>query len=319
MSASLERARQHLRIADALFQAARAGEGLIQAAAAAAAAAETLADAPAEETAWRVLSIACWHLGRMARAARAAGRQGATPKLPARSAIIAVLERPQDTAHSIDGLLDDLAAFDGEVIVVFNDPAAFEQLKTHPRIDKWAALSANAGVARAWNIGINLAQGEVLFVLNSDLRIGDAALAPLEAALDSLPRAAAVGIEGETIDPATFQILAKHALGRFAEPVVVDKLSGYCFAIRATLWHEFGIAFDPRLSPYFYEELDIMLKARNAGLEIYAVPVEASKFSHGLGISRRDRPILFFGRPVDRARVLAENAARIQARWLRAH
>ncbi|MBV8447677.1 MAG: glycosyltransferase [Hyphomicrobiales bacterium] len=319
MSVSLERARQFLRIADSLFTAARRADGLIQAKAAANALAEAVAEAPGAQDAWRLLSIACWHLGRHASAARAAGRQGVPERLPARSVIIPVLERHENSAHSIDGLLEDLARFDGEVIIVFNDRGVFEALKAHPRIDKWAALSANAGVARAWNIGINLAEGECLFVLNDDLRIDVAVLNSLEAAFASLPKAAAIGIEGETIDPSTFGVVAKYPLGQFGDPIAVDKLSGYCFVIHAKRWHDFGIAFDPRLSPFFYEELDIMLKARDAGLEIYAVPVDSSKLSHGVGISRRDRPILYFGRPVDRARVLAENAARIQSRWLRRH
>ncbi len=282
-------ARQHLSLAESLT-ALRPAEARAQWLEAARAAIAGLAEDPVHQECWRLLSIVFWHLGLMTSAAQAAARLEA-PSLAPRSIIIAVLDRRQDQAFAIDGLLQDLAAFSGEVIVVFNDPTVFDALRHHQRIDKWAALSANAGVARAWNIGINLAQGAVIFILNDDLRVDPAVLMQLEAGFAALPDALALGVEGEVIDAADFSVKAKHRLGEIRQPIAVDKLSGYCFALHAQRYHDAGISFDPRLSPYFYEELDLMLKARQAGFNVYAVPVDARGLRHGIGISRQDRPL----------------------------
>src|SRR5262249_35289559 len=65
-----------------------------------------------------------------------------------------------------------------EVIVVCNgtDPALIEVVKTHARIDKYCLNSVNVGVARAWNMGAMMAEGEVLCFLNDDVKIGPAAI-----------------------------------------------------------------------------------------------------------------------------------------------
>jgi hypothetical protein len=94
----------------------------------------------------------------------------------------------------------------------------------------------------------------------------------------------------------------------------VDKITGYVFALHLQRLHDAGIAFDPRLSPYFFEELDMMTKCRAAGLGAYAMPISPDMFSHEGGISQRDRPIRYFGQLADRTRVIAINAARIFAR-----
>ena len=70
--------------------------------------------------------------------------------------------------------------------------------------------------------------------------------------------------------------------------------------------HDAGISFDPRLSPFFCEEFDLLLKAHAAGFEVYAAPVPG--IEHVPGISAADRPIYCFGRKADRMRVLIRNA-----------
>ncbi len=239
------------------------------------------------------------------------GREG----IPKRSAVIAVLDYSPGSPHNIRTLLDDLAEFDGEVICVFNGDQVYEDLRNHPRIDKYSYNRHNVGVGRAWNIGINQAEGETIFILNADLKLTTAALADMERYLLSLPDALVVGPSGDWLDPVTVKA-TEHVSGpKLTEPVAVDQVSGHCFALHAHRLHDEGISFDPRLSPYFLEEADLGLKARSSGLKAYVVPV--SGIEHVWGISRRDRPILCFGRPVNRLRCMVRNTHLIRRKYAR--
>ena len=271
------RARQHLRIAEGLIAAGRRADAGGQARIAANAAAEAWRWIPRMRIACIWARWRCWHLGRMADAARLAARRAAIRRT-GRSIVIPVLERPRETRFSIDGLLEDLAGFAGEVIVVFNDQDVFAALKDHPRIDKWAALSANAGVARAWNIGINLAEGAVVFVLNADLRLGSCRAVCLGSGV-SIRSARAAAILGTSkvrrSIPRHFARRLPSTISALRRAARVDKISGYCFAIHADRIGTMPASLSIRgLSPYFYEELDAMLKAREAGLGVYTVPVD---------------------------------------------
>jgi len=95
--------------------------------------------------------------------------------------------------------------------------------------------------------------------------------------------------------------------GSFAEPMETDLVSGQLFTLHAARLSDAGISFDPRLSPYFGEEIDLAMKVRKAGYKMYAVP--ETEYDHTWGISRRDRPITFFGRPVHRLRCLVYDQA----------
>ncbi|MBY0431820.1 MAG: glycosyltransferase, partial [Rhodospirillales bacterium] len=222
-----------------------------------------------------------------------------------RSVVVPVLDYSPGAPWNIRTLLDDLAGFDGEVAVVFNSPQVCEDLKDHPRIDKFCVNKHNVGVARGWNMGLNLAEGAVVFVLNADLHVTLEALERIEAYVLSLPDAVLVGVGGDVMEPVNFHALRSWLPGAFSEPVEVDRVSGYLFAIHAERFHDAGLSFDPRLSPYFHEETDIAFKIKAAGLKAYAVPVTG--FGHEWGITASDRPISYFGRPVKRNDMLIRN------------
>ena len=314
LSQWLDAARMKLTIAEGLIRAGRRDESQGIRLAAAYETARAYALAPASAEAGRLLCIVLHQLGYVKAAARAAHRPDPRPASPDVAVVVAVLDRPAGT-HGIDGLLKDLAGFAGEVCVVFNDPAIGAALSSHPRINKWAILSANSGVARAWNIGLNLVQAEIAVIVNADLRLNPDILGLMARALRTLPDAGVVGLGGQVVDPQSLEPVAHFQPGAFDQVQRVDKVTGYCFALHMTRCLDAGIGFDPRLSPYFYEELDVMLKCRAAGLEVYALPHPPDWVSHEGGISTRDRPILFFGRTVDRARTIAVNAGRIADRF----
>jgi hypothetical protein len=277
------------------------------------AAAAVVCDPQSAEAA-RLLSVSLFNLGHIAESAKAAQRPDIAARRSKIGIVIAVLDRPQG-AHGIDQLLHDLHSFSGEVAVVFNDPAVGVALCTHPRIDKWAILSGNAGVARGWNIGINLIEADIAAILNADFRLEPKILDQMALGFVQKPDAGIIGLGGQVIDPQTLEAVAQYLPGQFQSIMPVDKVTGYCFLLHLDRCHQAGITIDPRLSPYFFEELDLMVKCRAAGLGTYAMPVDPAFFSHEGGISTKDRPIALFGQVVDRARVLARNARLVQEKW----
>lgn len=237
------------------------------------------------------------------------------PRPAERSVVIPVLDYSPGSPHNILTLLDDLKPFQGEVICVFNGDEVFADLKDHPRIDKWSYNKFNAGVGRGWNIGINLAEGATIHVLNADLKISVGTLDRLEYWLNVLPDALCVGVTAHWMDYDTLVEVNSMNSGAFDQPIVADKVSGQLFSLHAGRLHDAGITFDPRLSPYFGEESDLAFKARQNGLKIYAVP--ETEFFHSWGISKRDRPIQYMGRPVHRLRHMTRNRILLERKWAR--
>ncbi len=311
---SLAEAERVLGLSDELNRLGRSAEAKVFLRQGAAWAATALACDPQSAKCARLLCVALFNLGLMASSAKAALRPDTARRLPRMGIVIAVLDRPKG-AHGIDQLLQDLGTFQGEVAVVFNDPAVGAELCTHPRIDKWAILSANAGVARGWNIGINLIEADIAAILNADFRLDPKILDQLAQGFIDRPDAGIIGLGGQLIDPQTLETVGQYIPGQFHAITPVDKVTGYCFLLHLERCHRAGINIDPRLSPYFFEELDLMVKCRKAGLGTYAMPVDPALFSHEGGISTRDRPIALFGQVVDRARVLARNAQLVQEKW----
>jgi len=222
-----------------------------------------------------------------------------------RSVVIAVLDYSPGSPFNIKTLLEDLKDFDGEVICVFNGDEVYEQLRDHPRIDKYAYNKFNVGVSRGWNIGINQAEGETIHILNADLHISVGMLDRLENWVQTLPDALCVGVTAHWTDFATLKETKVLNAGQFTEPMEADAVSGQLFTFHAGRLHDAGISFDPRLAPYFGEETDLAYKVKKSGYKIYAVP--ENDFEHPWGISLRDRPVYCFGRRVNRISCMVRN------------
>jgi glycosyltransferase involved in cell wall biosynthesis len=273
---------------------------------------------PAASEAWNALIHLAWREGGLERAAGAMKRElaiKAAPATPRRSVVIPVIDGSPGSPYNIHTLLNDLATFDGEVVCVLNDATMFRDLSAHPRIDKFCFNSRNAGVGRAWNIGLNLAEGAFVFILNSDLHATPQALHRLETFLEETADAVIAGVMGEWFDPGNLLTTRRIEGDALQAPTEVDRASGYCFAVHAERFHSAGLCFDPRLGPFFYEETDIAIRARERRLKVYAVPVAG--VDHRWGISQNPRPVTYFGRSVDRNHVLLRNAQLILQRGRR--
>jgi GT2 family glycosyltransferase len=232
-----------------------------------------------------------------------------------RSYIIPVLDFSAHSEYNILTLLKDLNQVEGEVICVFNSREVYDKLKFHNRINKFCFNSANAGVSRSWNIGLEMAEGRAAFIMNADLHIKAEAIEQMESFLFDLEKAVVVGPQGAIIDFQNLRVLRYFEKENFSEPVRTHDVSGFFFAINRQLFLDSGLRFDSRFSPCFYEEWDMGLQVMLAGLSCYAVPV--TDFDHQWGISRADDdPLIdYFGRAMRRSDVRKANRSKFIFKW----
>lgn len=210
-----------------------------------------------------------------------------------RSFVIPVLDMSPASDYNIVTLLDDLKDVSGDVIVIFNGPEVAEQLKEHPRITRHAVMKQNIGVARAWNLGLEIATTPTVFILNADLHVTSVAVETLEKGLWELPRAACVGPQGSFFD---FSLARDHVYfdkGTLAAPLAVDAVSGFFFALKLEHFNDKLIRFENGFTPCYFEEWDLGLQIRQAGLASYVVPTTAYDH-HWSGSIRALKEIRFF-------------------------
>ncbi len=195
-----------------------------------------------------------------------------------RSFVIPVLDMSPASPYNIIKLLQDLEDIPGEVILIFNSPEMAEKLKDHPRINYFAAMKKNVGVSRAWNIGLNISQTPVTFILNSDLNISRETIEKLEEHLLKLPDAAIVGPQGSFFNFYKVKDLAYFDKSTFSTPIEVDAVSGFLFAVKTDLFNKNILKFDNRYTPCYFEEWDMGLQIKLAALKSYIVP--SSGYNH---------------------------------------
>ncbi|MGA9293866.1 MAG: glycosyltransferase [Ignavibacteriaceae bacterium] len=197
---------------------------------------------------------------------------------PKRSFVIPVIDLSPASPYNIVKLLDDLKDISGDVIVVFNSLEMAEKLKDHPRINYYASMKRNVGVARAWNIGLNMSQTPVTFILNSDLSLSEEAIRTLENYILKHPDAAIVGPQGSFFNFFKAKDLAYFDKNSFNAPLEVDAVSGFLFAVKTDLFNQGILKFDNQYTPCYFEEWDLGLQIKLAGLKSYIVPT--SGYSH---------------------------------------
>jgi N-acetylglucosaminyl-diphospho-decaprenol L-rhamnosyltransferase len=195
-----------------------------------------------------------------------------------------------------------------EVIVV--DNASYDGCDETIRAEFPEAIfiqsDCNLGFAGANNLGIRAAKGRYILFLNPDTEIRDSAIQRLLASLESMPDAGMVGgrllnsdLSVQTTSITAFPSILNQVLGteylrqRFpharlwgigplfedhAIPVQVDAISGACMlAKREVVDQVRGFTAD-----YFMyaEDLDLCLKIKKAGWNVYYVP-DAVVIHHG--------------------------------------
>lgn len=232
-----------------------------------------------------------------------------------RSFVIPVLDMSPASPYNIEKLLSDLDEIEGDVIVIFNSIEMAEKLKSHPRIDYSAIMSSNVGVSRAWNIGLNISDTEVTFILNSDLTLERETVDILERHLLELPDAAIVGPQGSFFEFNTMKDILYFDKGTFDGAIPVDAVSGFLFAVKTEYFNNGILKFDNRYTPCYFEEWDIGLQAKLAGLKSYVVPAAGYKHEWS-GSIRALATIKYLSREETRDEIYNRNKKQFQYKWL---
>ncbi|WP_188055571.1 glycosyltransferase family protein [Oryzomonas rubra] len=231
-----------------------------------------------------------------------------------RSFVIPVLDMSPASEYNVTTLLHDLEGVEGDVIVVFNGQEVAEQLKGHPRIDRYAIMKQNIGVARAWNLGLEMAATPTVFIMNADLHVERAAIDSLEQALHSLPDAACVGPQGSFVNFTLTKDYLYFDKGTFDKPRQVDAVSGFFFALKLEHFNARLIRFENGFTPCYFEEWDLGLQIKQAGLKSYVVPTTAYDH-HWSGTIRALREISFYECSETAGEILLRNRALFLNKW----
>lgn len=231
-----------------------------------------------------------------------------------RSFVIPVLDMSPASEYNILTLLDDLEHIEGDVIVIFNCQEVAEHLKGHPRITRYAIMKQNIGVARAWNLGLEMAVTPTVFILNADLHVERESIDALEQALNTLPDAACVGPQGCFSEYQLIKDYVYFDKGTFNRPIVVDAVSGFFFAIKMEHFNNKTLRFENAFTPCYFEELDIGLQIRQAGLKSYIVPVTGYDH-HWSGTIRALREIGYYEKSETAGDILLRNRRLFLNKW----
>lgn len=231
-----------------------------------------------------------------------------------RSFVIPVLDYSPASEYSIVTLLADLEQVGGDVIVIFNNEQVADELKRHPRITRYAVMKENIGVARAWNVGIQMAVTPVVFILNADLHLLPESVETIEKGLLSLEKAACVGPQGSFVDIPLTRDHLYFDKGTFDQPVAVDAVSGFYFAVRLEYFSDKLLSFENAYTPCYFEEWDLGLQIKRAGLSCYVVPTTAYDH-HWSGSIRALREISSFGRSETAGEILQRNRRLFLHKW----
>jgi GT2 family glycosyltransferase len=196
--------------------------------------------------------------------------------------------------HAMDlpALLQSVAAVDYprdllEMIIVDNgdgtDAAVARALAPTAQVIE---AGENLGFAAASNLGVARADADIILLVNPDICLEPAAIRALCRALAE-PQVGIVGgrllfPDGKTIQHAGGELhlplgLTTHrghgaaGTGAYDRPMDTTYVTGALLATRREAWEQLG-GLDESFWPAYYEEVDLCLRARSAGLKVRYVP-----------------------------------------------
>lgn len=193
--------------------------------------------------------------------------------------------------------------FDSEVIVVDNGSndgsvKAIEEIKLSDFFIKIIKNTENKGFAKAVNQGIRIAEGESIFLLNSDTEVCKDSLKKILEFEDevgpAIIGARLINRDG-SIQPSVFNLpTAKRAFNEYflgkkndfskfapdgKNPVAVEAVSGGAMLISKEAIEKIGL-LDERYFMYF-EDLDYCRRAKIKGIKVYYFPEAEIIHEHG--------------------------------------
>ncbi len=244
--------------------------------------------------------------------------------MPQISFIIPVLhqQRPKNIKrlfmprYTMSEVLRDLhenITVDHEVIVVCNsqEPELVELITGHENIDKYCLNSVNVGVARAWNMGAELAEGELLCFVNDDVEIGKGSV---ERLVDILMQSSEVGQVGPR--GARWQGAEHERYVGETQVEEADAISGFFFMIKSEVFHQVG-GFDIAYTPAGFEEIDMSFKIREIGKKCLVVPNLPITHHYHHGVSAYKSTIQYLSTSIDTQALHERNKSYFMRKWFR--
>ncbi|WP_425486491.1 glycosyltransferase [Chiayiivirga flava] len=220
------------------------------------------------------------------------------PEAPRASIVVPVYNHFHHTRTCLAALAAMTDASTFEVIVV-DDCSGDESAQRLPQVPglRYVRNAQNLGFIGACNAGAAIANGEFIVFLNNDTAVQPGWL---DALLDTFERHDNVGLVGAKLvypdgrlqeaGGIVFSDGSGWNYGRFDDPADarynyvrdVDYCSGAAIALRASLFRSFG-GFDSHYAPAYYEDTDLAMKVRAAGLRVLYQP--ASVVVHFEGVT----------------------------------
>lgn len=218
---------------------------------------------------------------------------------------------PRSTLADVLKDIEENVDLDYEIIVVCNskDPALVNFVASHPGIHKYILNSVNPGVARAWNMGAELSQGEYLCYVSDDVRIGEGSIEKLAQVLDSESDVAEVGPRGDLYTNGR----PDHYVG-INTPEYSDVISGFLFLVRQSAYFQVG-GFDIAYSPAGCEEVDFSFALRKAGWKLKVIPHLDITHNEYHGVSAHRTEISYLNTTVDTIDLHKRNTEYFRKKW----
>jgi len=231
-----------------------------------------------------------------------------------RSFIIPVLDYSPASSFNIKTLLEDLTHIGGEVIVIFNNEQVANEIKHHPRIDHYAIMKENVGVARAWNLGLDICRTDYAFILNADLKLGSQTIEQLHQGLKTLPQVAMVGPQGSYFNFERLKDYFYLDKGKFSNVMEVDAVSGFLFGVKVQYFKDKKLRFEDEYTPCYFEEWDIGFQIKAARLKSYIIP--CTEYEHQWsGSIKAYRQIRYYDQAETSKQILLRNSYLFQEKW----
>jgi GT2 family glycosyltransferase len=246
-------------------------------------------------------------------------RAAALPKV---SFIIPVLhlKRPKNKArffmprYTLNEVLRDLTenvSLSKEIIVVCNgaDAELRRFVEGDRRIDKFCLNKVNVGVARAWNMGAQLAEAEALCFVNDDVQVGKGSMEALYETLMQWSGIGEVGPRGAKWRNG--QHVAMVGEERMEE---ADAIAGFLFMMREPLFRQIG-GFDVRYTPAGFEEVDMSYEIRRRGFKCLVVPKLPVNHHHHHGVSAYRGRVDYLNKSITTDELHERNRAYFLSKW----
>ena len=198
-----------------------------------------------------------------------------------------------------------------EIIVICNstEDELVNFIKNNKAITKYVLNSINPGVARSWNMGAEMSQGEYLCYVNDDVRIGKNAIEQLEEALDKNLEIDEVGPRGDLYEEGESKVFVGTQ-----KPEYADVISGYLFMVRSSTYFQVG-GFDTFYTPAGYEEVDFSFAIRKLGKKCLVIPNLDITHNEYHGVSSFKSQIKYFNTSIDTEDLHKRNKVYFMNKW----